>query len=1755
MNDDDLNGLRASVSECAQRGLFAASKWSSELLLALPHPHPDDTEAYTATQIVDTSTRHPLAPPLAPLSASERAEQQELEEIEDDALFAARTYLASREPMRAIHVVRHCRSAKALFISTYSHFLQATESRERNKLDNTRHQPPVPVTATVETLLQGVANVTDPWMLYLKALLLSRVPRRRDEAIESAILSIAAFPWNWATWALLSSCVQDGGELSALLPLLPLPATHPLVQMFQIKTMNELQAPSDHELDLCDQLLAPNLFPGSLWLMGLRARTLYHTHDFRQAQAQFEEILSIDPNRVEDIDVFSDILYVTDERLKLSKVANDFLILDRERPEVCCLVGNLYSQRAEHEKAIKYFRRATQLDRTYLSAWTLMGHEYVEMKNSHAAIESYRRAVDVNRKDYRAWYGLGQAYELLNMHQYALHYYHNATALRPYDVRLWQAQGMCYEEMGRLKEAIECFKRALITADPNEISITLRLANLHGALGDAYAEYAFHRRVVEVCLANNRLIYDYSKSSVRVAEYCLQTGEELLLARDYMKIVAASNSEEVVRAAELLKLIETALAKASSNMDEESKSTFRMASNSLSSSSSYHRPAAVYASVLPSSTSYSLPLHPPSSTATWKPPPNWSLYASQKIFRQAPRAPEDAEQTKAVAARVSARLEQDHAAVLHPDTETPFADAYDATRRLLPYHVFCHPKEDLVKDRKGKRKADDDEVAETKFALDCFRRKRKLEQRFRGARLTPAKRPAPEELLLNMEQLVYDETRQEVGSLQAELKLLRADLDRLQRAKQAQLHPPVQPTTTYYQSAYPTTYNQQQFGQAVPTPAPSAGVPGVPGTLVPVNLNAAMLPTLHALGIRPIEVGSIPPGAPQPPAILRSRSQDGTMLNLEIDHRILQTIMMLQQHAANRTVGSGSGKYHATIRAPSPDRLETTSLQQPENGNSRSYGTVPTRRGWKVPPISLPASGLPSPSASARVRSPSISGFRELAYSRLSAGQRPISSYDPPTSDKFPDENDARVNGVRVWYSSFSSIDWLHDAIKDSLRFSRLRKRKSWRARARLILDKSMGWLIVTLVGFLTACVAFLVIRGEAWFFDLKEGYCTTSFWKSRRFCCLEQTECSAWRTWSEILLRKGAFGEGLLEFVPYTVIAIALASASCFLTLYLTNSTTFITRKESGVLAPDFADNPELPGREKPTRKVMYYAAGSGIPEIKTILSGFVIHGYLGGRTLFTKAERKAPFVHIASCIGNICSRFTTKYENNEAKRREIISAACAAGVAVAFGAPIGGTLFSLEEVSYYFPPKVMWRSFFCAMIAALTLRILDPFGTGKLVLFQVTYDKDWHAFELLPFLLLGVFGGVYGAYFSKLNFRWSRDVRNKTWLKTHPAAEVMLITLLTSILCFLNPFTRMGGPELVFELFSECKPGATNHTGLCIIDPGSFDAVWPVVQAILVAMVVKAGLTVITFGIKVPAGIFIPSLAVGACAGRVMGILMQSLQARHPDLRLFQTCGGDMNCIIPGLYAMVGAAASLSGVTRTTISLAVITFELTDSLTYTVPLMLVILVSKTLADALEPKGIYDLVIDLSNLPYLDAKHEYLWGSLQVNDVMVRDGEVIRLDYTNTVRSLIEQLQKLLAAGNDDSGFPIVRKDGNEDNLRMVGYIGANELEHALSLIADDPEDEVHFHPEHSHRGGYASASFSSLLESGDRDMDPFDLSLYMDQAPLTVQSNSPLEMVQLFFTKLGARYVVVTDGDGFYEGVITKKTWLHFLTTLEEK
>ena len=89
-------------------------------------------------------------------------------------------------------------------------------------------------------------------------------------------------------------------------------------------------------------------------------------------------------------------------------------------------------------------------------------------------------------------------------------------------------------------------------------------------------------------------------------------------------------------------------------------------------------------------------------------------------------------------------------------------------------------------------------------------------------------------------------------------------------------------------------------------------------------------------------------------------------------------------------------------------------------------------------------------------------------------------------------------------------------------------------------------------------------------------------------------------------------------------------------------------------------------------------------------------------------------------------------------------------------------------------------------------------------------------------------------------------------------------------------------------------------------------------------IALIFKMIVTIFTFGIKVPAGLFIPSLCMGSIIGRMMGIGVEQLVYAYRDnlpMWLQTECAQNESCIMPGLYAMVGAAAALGGVTRMTV------------------------------------------------------------------------------------------------------------------------------------------------------------------------------------------------------------------------------------------
>lgn len=114
-----------------------------------------------------------------------------------------------------------------------------------------------------------------------------------------------------------------------------------------------------------------------------------------------------------------------------------------------------------------------------------------------------------------------------------------------------------------------------------------------------------------------------------------------------------------------------------------------------------------------------------------------------------------------------------------------------------------------------------------------------------------------------------------------------------------------------------------------------------------------------------------------------------------------------------------------------------------------------------------------------------------------------------------------------------------------------------------------------------------------------------------------------------------------------------------------------------------------------------------------------------------------------------------------------------------------------------------------------------------------------------------------------------------------------------------------------------------------------------WSMVFSLAIATVLRTGLVIISYGCKVPAGIFVPSMAVGASFGRMVGIMVHALHESFPQSAFFASCDPDVPCITPGTYAFLGAGAALSGIMHLTISVTVIMFELTGALTYILPTM----------------------------------------------------------------------------------------------------------------------------------------------------------------------------------------------------------------------
>lgn len=575
---------------------------------------------------------------------------------------------------------------------------------------------------------------------------------------------------------------------------------------------------------------------------------------------------------------------------------------------------------------------------------------------------------------------------------------------------------------------------------------------------------------------------------------------------------------------------------------------------------------------------------------------------------------------------------------------------------------------------------------------------------------------------------------------------------------------------------------------------------------------------------------------------------------------------------------------------------------------------------------------------------------------------------------------DLRVPEDESAYDQFTSIDWVQDTIAGSLRSRRLRGRPHFLGQLPLWWDDAQGWILAALVGVLVAAIAYLVDISESYLFDLKLGYCQGKLFASELSCCSDRDSCDEWVLWNS-LLSKIRVPDVTLGYLIYIVFMLAMALMACVLVLSFKRvAPSKLASKTEKDLDPAQIDHFEK-AQSSGKGKVLYPVSGSGVAEVKVIASGFVIHGFLGVKTLFLKAigctlsvasglsvGKEGPYVHIAACIGNIVSRLSPKYYANAAKRREIISAASAAGVAVAFGAPISGVLFSLEEVSYYFPAKTLFRTFFCSIVAAVTLRFLDPYGTSKIVLFQVEYHRDWRALEMIMFVFLGSLGGALGAFFIKASRLWARSFRKLPLIRSSFIFEVGLVAIVSGAVSYWNKYTRLPVAGLMLELASDCRRWEETGTGLC---PTAHE-IPDLLVTLAAAFLVKAVLSLIAYGIKVPAGIYMPSMVCGGLLGRFLGHAVQYLLVTYTSMKC-SAHGRLESCVVPGVYALIGAGSVMVGVTRLSITVAVMLFELSGSLDHVLPFSIAVMSAKWVADAVEPLSIYVTLTPSRCLPACD--------------------------------------------------------------------------------------------------------------------------------------------------------------------------------------
>ncbi|KAI0461470.1 hypothetical protein LJB42_000766 [Komagataella kurtzmanii] len=619
---------------------------------------------------------------------------------------------------------------------------------------------------------------------------------------------------------------------------------------------------------------------------------------------------------------------------------------------------------------------------------------------------------------------------------------------------------------------------------------------------------------------------------------------------------------------------------------------------------------------------------------------------------------------------------------------------------------------------------------------------------------------------------------------------------------------------------------------------------------------------------------------------------------------------------------------------------------------------------------------------------------------------------------------------TRKRYRNKTFIDWIYEY--ELAKHVRETVTKNGSPLLQMYIPKSK-WVVLGISSVTMGVLVVLIDFLSLWLHDKKYGYCSGHLVTIRSNC-----EEGQWKGWSQTIF---TFMNSETVFHSIGNLVICLVLSGIFATMAV-----LITTKYS-------------------------FSAHSGIAELKIILNGLIINGFLNIKVVLSKilgiimvvaagiwAGKDGPLVHISA---GICNFFLTKIPNlhsqNQALKRELIAATTAAGIALAFNSPIGGILFVFEQFSGSIGiHSLMWPGFVSSTIAVTVMKALHPFDdiiTGNL--FVVTEDKNWLNVELIPFIFLGCLGGFLGVLFNQLNIRLQRfRVVKFMGSKQAQLLDVLAVCLITVLLSYGNSFSGLTLTEMTSALFTDCSKSRSGVLcGASTLQSDNLEFPWKLCLVLLSTFCQGIILTAYAVGGNIPGGVLLPSLTIGALLGRLFGTILKYYQLRYPSLDIFMNCNSEGQCISPGSYAVIGAASFLTGVTRMTITVIAIMMEVTGALTYVLPVMIGVLFSILTNSILSGKSSYELWLKLNDYPYLRPGIEEFVNPdltrIPCHRVFKPTNQlfVICKDKFVTVNDICDILESA-----NVSGFPVLEKEGG----KFIGYISSYELQLELDNLLD---------------------------------------------------------------------------------------------------